>query len=74
METNGWDYQYSYLNIINSRLSIIPNKNLISNIGCDNNATHYTHNHPLAAIELDELDKIVHPTFKVSNSKENIKY
>lgn len=65
--TNGWDYQYSYLNMINSRLSIIPNKNLISNIGCDNNATHYTHNHPLAAIGLDELDKIVHPAFMVTN-------
>lgn len=34
-DSDGWGYQYSYLNMINNRLSIIPNKNLISNIGCN---------------------------------------
>lgn len=67
IKSNSWDYQYSYLNMINSRLAVIPNKNLISNIGCNDKATHYTQNHPLANIELNEIDEIIHPTFKVSN-------
>lgn len=71
-DTDGWDYQCSYLNMINNRLSIIPNKNLISNIGHYNNATCSTQNHPLAGIELNELDKIIHLTLHVINVSADI--
>lgn len=71
-DSNGWDYQYMYYNMINSRLSIIPNKNLISNIGCDNNASHFTQNHPFTNIESGELGKIIHPTFVLSDISADI--
>jgi hypothetical protein len=35
-----WDYQYFYSNLINGYLSIIPNNNMISNIGFGREATH----------------------------------
>ena len=66
-ESNSWGFQYSYLNLVNNRLSIIPNVNLISNIGCFDKATHYIKNHPFADIPLGELDQIVHPSFVVAD-------
>ncbi len=35
-----WDYQWTLTCLINSGLTIIPNQNLIENIGFDNEATH----------------------------------
>lgn len=57
-----WDYQYAYLNLINNALCIIPNKNLVSNIGVGNDATH-TQTHPFQNLPLEEMDEITHPTF-----------
>lgn len=41
-ELNTWDYQWVYTIWKNSAYSIAPNKNLISNIGFDNNGTNTT--------------------------------
>ena len=35
-----WDYQWTYACLINSGLTVIPNKNLVENIGFDIEATH----------------------------------
>lgn len=63
--TNGWDFQYAYLNLINNRLSIIPNVNLVSNIGCADNATHLLEDHPFSAIPLYEVETMEHPSFVI---------
>lgn len=40
---NTWDYQWTFANIINKRLSIVPKNNLVKNIGLGHkNATHTT--------------------------------
>jgi hypothetical protein len=39
-DVSWWDYQWYYTRIINKSLGIIPAKNLISNIGFNENATH----------------------------------
>lgn len=39
-EINTWDHQYFYSNIVNDVVSIIPNYNLITNIGFNENGTH----------------------------------
>lgn len=64
-KANAWSFQYSYLNLINHRLSIIPNVNLITNIGFEDseNATHPNKKHPYRDLERHELDEIIHPTF-----------
>jgi hypothetical protein len=64
---DSWDFQYAYLNLINNRLSIMPNSNLTTNIGCFDNPTHFVNNYPFANIPLSEMDDIVHPSFFVAN-------
>lgn len=61
-EIDTWDYQWVFANWIESRLSIIPATNLISNIGFGENATHTTDvsnfaNLPVASMEF----QLTHP-------------
>tara|TARA_A100001388_G_scaffold236666_1_gene190691 strand:- start:208 stop:1191 length:984 start_codon:yes stop_codon:yes gene_type:complete len=37
---NTWDYQWTLYSLLNSGLTIVPNKNLIKNIGFGKDATH----------------------------------
>lgn len=39
-EIDTWDYQWSFTKLINSQLSIVPNRNLVKNIGFGEDATH----------------------------------
>jgi len=41
-EIDTWDYQWVFANWVEGRRTVIPNVNLISNIGFDQNATHTT--------------------------------
>jgi hypothetical protein len=66
-EINTWDYQVSYFNIINNYLSIIPNKNLISNIGFGEGATHTIENHPFADLKTGEIEEMIHPVFFIAD-------
>lgn len=62
-QINTWDYQYAYSNLINNYLSIMPNQNLIKNIGFGEDATHTFGDHPFANLQLGDIDKIIDPTF-----------
>lgn len=63
-DINTWDYQYAYSNLINNGLSVIPNSNLVSNIGFGNNATHtFNQNHFYAALLHEEITSLKHPQF-----------
>lgn len=64
---NTWDYQYAYCNLINNRLSIIPNINLIKNIGFGNDATHTFWEHPHANLPTFEIDELEAPNFFIPN-------
>ena len=48
-KTNSWAYQMLYLGLTQSCLSIVPSKNLISNIGFDFEATHTSGNRDMRA-------------------------
>lgn len=39
-KVDTWDYQYSYYQLINHGLSVVPNANLVENIGFTIDATH----------------------------------
>lgn len=41
-EPDTWDYQWLYVCLKNNALSVIPNTNLVENIGYGNDATHTT--------------------------------
>jgi hypothetical protein len=57
-----WDVQWQYAVAVNKGLAILPNSNLISNIGFDLNATHTIDNfHTLANRPTSPLETILHP-------------
>jgi len=58
-----WDIQLALTNLMNDGLSIIPNVNLISNIGFDSRATHTIEpDQNKNALPTGSLDNICHPT------------
>ena len=65
-----WDYQWTYTILLNNGLSIVPNKNLVSNIGFGSHGTHTNDtNHPYANISSKEIIiPLVHPKFVIFNS------
>ncbi len=65
-QKDTWDVQWQYAVSVNNGLAIIPNVNLISNIGFDLNATHTIDNfHTLANRPVSHIDAINHPNFVV---------
>jgi len=60
-----WDYQWNYCLIVNNGLSILPNINLVENIGFNSEATH-TSNSKLKMPSADEITfPLTHPQFFV---------
>jgi hypothetical protein len=61
-EPDTWDYQWSFSCLVNGGLTVLPNKNMVANVGFGLDATHTTveTNEVLAA---DGLSVIEHPTF-----------
>jgi hypothetical protein len=61
-QINSWAYQLDFANFFNNGLTIIPNENLISNIGFGANATHTVdENNVYANIPLAEIGEITDP-------------
>ena len=57
-----WDYQLAISNMVNDGLTIIPNVNLIKNIGFGSDATHtFDKNDPVTSLEFGNLENIIHP-------------
>jgi len=65
-----WDYQWSYVCLINNGLSIIPNENLVANIGFGMEATHLKdENNVLSNMEVKNIKNIKHPNFILLNEE-----
>lgn len=59
---NTWDYQWGYTVVQRGGYCIIPNRNLISNIGFGADATHATErNNRIAAMPLGAISQVTHP-------------
>lgn len=57
-----WDYQWTYAIIKNDALAIIPNYNLVSNIGFGSDALHTKDTFsPFANVPIQKLPNIIHP-------------
>lgn len=70
---NTWDYQLTFLNFFNNGLSVIPNKNLVSNIGYGNNSTHTGNATNLFAnVPLEEMDEITHPLYMLPEKEADV--
>ncbi|MEH2323858.1 MAG: glycosyltransferase family 2 protein [Nostoc sp.] len=65
-----WDYQWTFACWIQGSLSIIPNVNLISNVGVGVDATHFTSNQEFSFINMSMQAMefpLKHPPFIVRN-------
>ncbi|QHT70542.1 hypothetical protein GXP67_29770 [Rhodocytophaga rosea] len=61
-EISTWDYVWTYTLWKLNGLSIIPNKNLVVNIGFGENATHTTNQIVNSTMQLDSMSEmIIHP-------------
>ncbi|HZG38658.1 MAG TPA: glycosyltransferase family 2 protein [Nodosilinea sp.] len=65
-----WDCQWTYTCWSNSGLTILPNVNLVSNIGFGPESTHTNHSSSkiLGYIATGSIDKIKHPSFIVRDN------
>lgn len=63
-EIDTWDYQWTFTILMNNGLSIIPNNNMISNIGFGNDATHtFNKKSKFSNISLDpSSNNLIHPS------------
>lgn len=70
---DSWHFQYSYLNLINNRLSIVPNFNLICNlVSKTTNILHFYVNNAAANRTLHEFDEIRHPSFVIPDAAADV--
>jgi hypothetical protein len=66
---NTWDYQWVFACWTQNGLSIAPNINLISNIGCDSSATHPSTDSCNSNIPANRIDiPLRHPEFIIRNT------
>ncbi len=50
-----WDYQWSFACMLQGRLTILPNANLVSNIGFGSGATHTTESNTLSDLKTEAM-------------------
>lgn len=64
---NTWDYQLFFNFIVNNYMSIIPNNNLISNLGYSQDATHtFGQDEALAEMKTSPMEfPLKHPSFMI---------
>ena len=65
-QINSWAYPLDFVNFFNNGLTVIPNKNLVSNIGFGVGATHtFSNDNIYANVPLAEIGEIIDPTFMI---------
>lgn len=62
---NTWDYPWTFTCWQNSGLTILPNVNLVSNIGFRSDGTHLKNESKFAQLPVKDIQEIRHPLFVV---------
>lgn len=69
-EIDTWDYQWVFANLLGGRLNVMPNVNMISNIGFNEDATHTTGKSKLANMTKSSVEfPLVHPLMITRNMR-----
>lgn len=63
-----WDYQWTFTCLANGGLTALPNRNLVSNVGFGDDATHTTGDAEPTVIG-EGLDELNHPNFLLRDAK-----
>ncbi|MBT0571747.1 glycosyltransferase family 2 protein [Curvibacter sp. CHRR-16] len=73
-QIDTWDFQWVCANFVHSRLVILPNVNLISNIGFGDGATHTTHVSELANMPVTPMNfPLTHPRVMVRDARADLR-
>jgi hypothetical protein len=62
-QPNTWDYPWTFTCWQNSGLTVLPNVNLVSNIGFRSDGTHVTGESKFANMPVKDIGEIRHPSF-----------
>lgn len=68
-EKDAWDYQWLFTCWIQNGLSIVPNENLVTNIGVGPDAMHFKESHSTIGIPTRELRECVEPAAPVRDKE-----
>jgi hypothetical protein len=69
-EIDTWDYAWMYACWAQSGLTVLPNVNLVSNIGFDERATHTKFPTPRAMVPAGEMSfPLIHPAYMVRDTR-----
>jgi hypothetical protein len=67
-DNTTWSFCFEYVQMCNYAFCVVPNRNLVSNIGFSRNGTHAKDaNHPLANMPIKSLTSFRAPTFRIAN-------
>lgn len=65
-----WDIQWTFCCLVNNGLSIVPHKNLISNIGFSSDSTHTKIKTTASKMKIEEINfSLIHPDKIIANEK-----
>lgn len=68
-DISTWDYQWNFCNLVNGRLCIMPNVNLITNIGFGESATHTKAGHKTSDVQSDcMIFPLIHPELVIRDT------
>jgi hypothetical protein len=68
-EINTWDYQLTFASWFEAKLNILPNVNLVKNIGFGKDATHTNGESSFANMKTQDIGRITHPQIIQVNKK-----
>lgn len=69
----AWDYQWAYTCLVNNGLCIMPNVNMVSNIGFGSDSTHMKDKSSIfSEIEVREITDIIHPNFVLADQEADL--
>ena len=68
-----WDYIWTYICLVNNGLCIIPQVNLVSNIGFNTESTHTKDKDSIfSKMKIGEITKIKHPIFVLTDREADL--
>jgi hypothetical protein len=75
-KVDWWDYQWDFARIINSGLAIVPNRNLVKNLGFGQDATHTINGtNEMTSMEAMEMEfPLRHPSFVIRDITSDKRY
>jgi len=74
ISTTTWAFCFNYYQLLNSGLCIVPQLNLVRNIGFGPQAAHATYDTPLSDLPLLSIKELIHPSIVTADQQYDISF